>query len=323
MKMKYLFNIVLATVAVLALNSCLKKRETTLDGDGPRNVVEFKNTGSNSAAGTSFYPLYSQDLGSMQAGQSKSFNINVSYSGEDVAPSDITVELEVDQTALDRFNTENGTDYVTPPSSVCSYPTSLVIKKGQRVSTDSAKITLSADFDFDAAYALPLRIKSVSPSHTISANFGAAVYAFTLRNQYDGHYTVTGTMVDFASPGLQGRYPMDVYLITTGSNSVVMQDNAIGSPSHSIDNGGGLSYYGSFAPKLIFDPSGNGTIISVVNYFGQPAGNGRSAEIDPSGANKINLSDMSIDVNYWMNQPSVIVPHRTSFTEHFTYVGPR
>jgi len=259
----------------------------------------------------------------MQAGQSKSFNINVSYSGEDVAPSDITVELEVDQTALDRFNTENGTDYVTPPSSVCSYPTSLVIKKGQRVSTDSAKITLSADFDFDAAYALPLRIKSVSPSHTISANFGAAVYAFTLRNQYDGHYTVTGTMVDFASPGLQGRYPMDVYLITTGSNSVVMQDNAIGSPSHSIDNGGGLSYYGSFAPKLIFDPSGNGTIISVVNYFGQPAGNGRSAEIDPSGTNKINLSDMSIDVNYWMNQPSVIVPQRTSFTEHFTYVGPR
>jgi hypothetical protein len=60
----------------------------------------------------------------------------------------------------------------------------------------------------------------------------------------------------------------------------------------------------------------------VENFFGQPSSNGRSAELDPSGANKIN-ADMSIDVNYWMNQPAVIVPHRTSFSEHFKYVGPR
>ncbi len=321
--MKYLLNITLAITVILTLNSCLKKRETTLDGDGPRNVVEFRNTGSNTAAGTSFYPLFSQDLGLMQPGQSKSFNINVSFSGKDVAPSDITVQLEVDQTALDRFNEENGTDYVVPPSDVCSYPTTIVIKKGQRVTTDSAKITVAPDFDYNVAYALPLRIKSVDPSHTISANFGAAVYAFNLRNQYDGHYKVTGTMMDYASASLTGRYPMDVYLITTGSNSVAMRDNAVGSdPAHSISNGGGFSYYGSFAPKFIFDPSGNGTIISVVNFYGQPSGNGRSAEIDPSGANKMN-SDMSIDVNYWMNQPAVFLPHRTTFKEHFTYVGPR
>lgn len=321
MKIKYIVNVVLATTTILMLNSCLKKRETTLDGDGPRNVVEFKNTGSNTAAGSSFYPLYSLDMGSMKPGEFKSFNINVSYSGEDVAPSDITVELAVDQTALDRFNTENGTDYIVPPASVCSYPTTLVIKKGQRVSTDSAKVTLSPDFDFDAAYALPLSIKSVNPSHTISGNFGSAMYAFTLRNQYDGHYTVTGTMVDYANPGLTGNYPMDVYLVTTGSNSVVMYDNAVSNYAHSISSGGALSYYGSFAPKFFFDASG--TITSVVNFYGQPSGNGRSGELDPSGINKINLSTLSMDVNYWMNQPAVLAPHRTSFSEHITYVGPR
>jgi hypothetical protein len=320
MKMKYLLNIVLATSAILSLNSCLKKRATTLDGDGPRNVVEFRNTGSNTAASSSFYPLYSQDLGLLKPGQSKSFNINVSYSGQDVAPTDITVELGIDQASLDRFNKENGTKYIAPPASVCSYPTSIVIKKGQRVTTDSAKITVSPDFDYNVSYALPLKIKSVTPSHTISGNFGSAIYGFTIRNQYDGHYTVTGTMVDNASSSLAGRYPMDVYLITTGSNSVVMQDNAIGSPSHSISSGGGLSYYGSFAPKFTIDPSG--AITKVENFFGQPSSNGRSAELDPSGANKIN-ADMSIDVNYWMNQPAVIVPHRTSFSEHFKYVGPR
>lgn len=321
--MKYLFNITLATAAILTLNSCLKKRDTTLDGDGPRNVVEFKNTFSNSAASTSFYPLYSLDFGIMQVGESKSFNINVSYSGQDVAPSDITVTLEVDQTALDRFNTENGTDYVAPPSSVCNYPTSFVIKKGQRVSTDSAKVTLSDDFDFDNAYALPLRIKSVSPSHTISANFGAAMYSFSLRNKYDGHYKVTGTMVDYSSASLGGRYPMDVYLITTGSNSVAMYDNVTKGYAHSILSGTSTSSYGSYSPKFIFDPSGDGTIINVTNYYGQPSGNGRSGELDPSGTNKMNLTDMSMDVNYWMNQPSVIAPHRVSFIEHFTYIGPR
>lgn len=234
MKMKHLiFNISLAAVSILTLSSCLKKRATTLDGPGPRNVVEFLNTGANGAGTSSFYPLYSQDLGNMMSGESKFFNINVSYSGEFTAPSDMTVQVSVDQASLDRFNDENGTDYEIPPSSVFSFPTTFVIKKGQRLKTDSMKVTLSPDYDFDASYAIPLKITSVSPSATISANFGSAVYSLTIRNQFDGVYSVVDgfmqrysnatdpTVGDALNGSLAGN--PDISMVTVGKYTVELQ----------------------------------------------------------------------------------------------------
>lgn len=231
MKMKYLFNIGLFLTTIVVLSSCLKERKTNIEGDGLRNIIEFKNTGDNDASFTdSYYPLYTIDLGSMNAGESKPFNVNLSYSGANVAPSDITVQLEVDQTALDRFNEENETDYVIPPASVYNFPASVVIKKGERLSTQEVKVNLSPDYDFDDAYALPLRIKSVSPSLPISSNFGAAMYSLNIRNSYDGVYScVAGFMQRYSAPGvptandaLNGSLAgnPDVTLRTVGANTV-------------------------------------------------------------------------------------------------------
>lgn len=323
MKLKYLFNILIATTAISMLSSCLKKRETTMDGDGPRNVVEFKNTGSNTAAGTSFYPLFTQDLGSMQPGESKSFNINVSYSGADVAPSDITVQLEVDQTSLDRFNKENGTDYVIPPASVFTLPPSFVIKKGQRVATDSAKVTLSPDFNFDDAYALPLKIKSVNPSHTVSANFGSAMYGLTIRNQFDGVYTVTGTFSYSLNPAFTGAYPKKLYLVTAGAAKNAYFDPTLngGAYGYLFNTGTGGSYFGNWAPSFTFDASGN--VTSVGNFLSDPAPRNRHSSLDtdtPGAINKYDLNTKSLDVNYYFWSAGAIVG---KIHEVWTYVGPR
>src|SRR5262249_42533392 len=113
----------------------------------------------------------------------------------------------------------------------------------------------------------------------------------------------------------------DVFLITQGGSSVAMFDNAIGTYAHSISANGGLSYYGNFAPVFNFDAQDK--VASVTNFYGQPSSNGRSAQLDESGANVWHSADNSIDVKYFMLQPAVIVPYRTSFDEHFTYVGPR
>jgi len=315
----------LPVLVLFGLSSCLKKGAMNIDtSKGVKNIVEFANTGNNVSGSSSTYPEFHIDLGSLKSGASTTFNINVSYSGADVAPADITVNLSLDQSTLTTYNTENGTSYVLPPSDVFSLPTSIIIKKGTHAAQTEVTITNAGDFDFNASYALPVQIASASIG-TVSSNFGKAVYSFGLRNIYDGHYTVTAKspMVDYANGGLTGSYPMDVYLVTTGANSVVMLDNAWGVPSHSILSGSSASYYGSFAPVFNFDPSGSGTIISVTNYYGQPAGNGRSGQIDPSGTNKWDPVTKATDVNYWMNQPSVIVPHRVSFSEHFVYVGPR
>ena len=83
------------------------------------------------------------------------------------------------------------------------------------------------------------------------------------------------------------------------------------------------SYYGSFAPVFNFDADGN--VTSVVNYYGQPSSNGRRAQLDPTGVNKMTFDaggkPKELKVKYFMLQPGTTV--RCKFSETFTYLGPR
>jgi hypothetical protein len=61
-----------------------------------------------------------------------------------------------------------------------------------------------------------------------------------------------------------------------------------------------------------------------VNAYGQPASNGRYAQLDPTGVNTWDPVTKTLKVKYFMFQPSVIaVGPRVSFNETFTYVGVR
>jgi hypothetical protein len=330
-KMKnYIIYFISLVLVSISLTSCLKETsKPPLYGWNTPNVISFQDNGGPDGSGAGYgstttpFPSYHFSFGLKN--DTAGFDAIIIYGPLGPATKDITVSLQVDPAALDSFNNANGSDYVTPDSTIYNFPSSVVIPKGQSQVYAHITIKASPSYDFSANYALPLKITSASGGVEVSSNFGTEINAFGIRNIYDGHYKVTAIspMVDAANANLTGNYPMDVYLETAGANSVVLVDNAIGSPSHSILSGGSTSYYGSFAPVFNFDPSGNGTIISVTNYYGQPAGNGRSAEIDPSGANKMDMSTKNFDVKYWMNQPSVITPHRTSFNEHFEYLGPR
>jgi len=324
---KYKSTFIILTALSIGVSSCLKDTsKPPLYGWDTPNVISFQDNGGPSGGGAGYgstttpYPSYNYSFSLVN--DTAGFNAIVIYGPKGPAPEDITLNIAVDTAALNTFNNSNSTGYVAPDNTIYTFPSSIVIKKGQSQAYMHVIVTdATPSFDFNASYALPLTITSASTG-TISPNMGSEIIIFGVKNKYDGHYTVTGSMVDYSNPGLTGAYPMDVDLVTFGANSVYMYDNAIPGTGHSIKSGLNTSYYGSFSPVFNFDPAGSGSILSVVNYFGQPASNGRSAEIDPSGANKIN-SDKSIDVNYWMDQPSVITPHRTSFTEHFTYVGPR
>lgn len=324
MKMKnFKIKILAVSLVSFLLSSCLKERQANIDtgNNNTLNVVEFLNTGDNYAAQSSKYPQFYADLGSLSTNQSKTININVSYSGVNTAPADMTVSLALDQASLTLYNTQNGTNFVIPPADVISFPTSVVIKKGTRVVQASLTVKLTNNFDFNKAYGVPLKITSTSPSATISGNFGSAIYAFGVRNIFDGEYTQTGTMIDYANGGLTGYYPNKTYLVTNGALQVNVYDQTIGGVYHTILSGGSISYYGSFGVQINFNA--DYTVASVVNLYGQPASNGRSAELDPSGVNKWDPVTKTLKIKYWMNQPSVIAPHRTSFDETYTYKGVR
>lgn len=304
--------------AILMLTSCLKEATMNTDPSTATNVVELNNTGDNITS--SGIAGYYSDLGAVAAGASKTFNINVHYTGPGTAPEDIVVTLASDQATLTTYNTTNGTSKVIPPSTVVSFPSSVTIKKGTNQTTVSATITVSPDFNFNAAYGLPIKITAVSKG-TISGNYAASVYSFGVRNVYDGSFNVTGSLVDAASSAITGKYPFAAYLVTSGASTVRLYDRVIGGYYHCILSGGSLSYYGAFG--LEFTINSSNRVTSVVNIYGQPSSNGRSAELDPSGVNTWDPATKTLKVKYWMNQPSVIAGHRVTIDETYTYVGVR
>lgn len=277
----------------------------------------------------------------------KDFEYEVRLAAENPAEEDIVVNLEVvaDRAALlkavrayqsDMYPTTGDNavvdaDILSYPLAGITLPASVTIPKGAR----SAKLIVNIDthlFTTDTQFAL-IKIKSVANSgYVISGNFDQLLFSCKVRHPYAGRYVCTGTYNDVtnaawkhASIALTELYNED-YIIdletVDGSTLVIgytptFDDNN----RYLFYTGTGFSYFGSFCPQFIFDSNGN--ITAVTNAFGQPAGNTRSAELDPSGINKYDPETKTIKVSYWMNQPSVVIippHHRGHMVETYTLV---
>jgi hypothetical protein len=189
-----------------------------------------------------------------------------------------------------------------------------------------------------ALYGLGFTITSADGGVTVREK--SIVVEIGAKNPWDGIYAVTGPMADAVNPLLvQWNNSLaaisdpfctahggawELHLITTGATQCIMYDNTIwGDFFHPIWATPGNSGYGSFALLVNFNPANN-TISSVTNYYGQPAGNTRSAVLDPSGANAVQ-GNKDILIKYFMiqtNQATGTGP-RTTFNEKWEYTGPR
>lgn len=312
--MRIINKIIFGGVMALLLgsfSSCLKNGKYYTDFSNNPASVDLPLAASTNNGLTSF------SYSATQASVTLPVYVNLASTNPLSKATNLT--LGIDASGLNDYNTANGTDFSVLPDSVYSTSgLSLSIPAGKRL--DSATFTINlSKMDLTQAYVLPI---TITQADVPIEQWNHLFYNIGVKNIYDGHYKVTGNMVDYANAALTGAYPMDVELITSGPNSVQLFDNATGAVTHSIMNGTSASQYGSFGVQFNFDPNTN-AVISVVNVYGQPSANGRSGQLDPSGANLWNSSNKSMDVNYWMNQPSVITPHRTSFVEHYTYLGPR
>jgi len=195
-------------------------------------------------------------------------------------------------------------------------------------------------FNPSALYGLGFTITTADAGGKISTQ-KSVVIEIGAKNDYDGRYAVTGPMNDIVNPlliqwnnslaGISDPFcaanggAWELHLITSGATQCLMFDNTIwGDKFHPIWASPGNSGYGSFSLVVNFNPA-NKTITSVTNFYGQPAGNTRSAELDPSGVNAVQ-GNKDILIKYFMKQPSSVPtpPNiRTSFDEKWKYVGPR
>lgn len=243
-----------------------------------------------------------------------------------------TITITNTQAYLDAYNTAHGTDYVLLPTSAYT----ITAESGVTVSGTTWTINLApgelareisimldkSQMDLSLAYAFGLQITQSTVGTPSLANSFVIVNPL-VKNKYDGNYEVTGTMVDAANSALTPDFPMDYDLITTGERSVIGWSPKWGGYAVDILSSGSESYYGSFVPEFLFDANDN--VIAVVNGYGQPASNGRYAELDPSGINKWDPATGDIDVKFFMFQPSSVpLPNpRVSFNWHMAYKGPR
>ena len=233
-----------------------------------------------------------------------------SYDYVEPASTEVTVTMSLKNSLIEAYDP----DALPLPTTAYSLPSmKVVIPVGQRIS-DVLKISLNTSLiDPTQVYGLGFTIESVSPaSIKIPANLKDVLIMFNVKNKYDGEYEVTGTMVDHASAGLTGYFPMKYWLITAGSKVVDGYDPVVWEDYFvPIRSGTSLSGYGSFSPTFTFDANDN--IVSVTNIYGQPAGNSRYAELDPSGENKYDPATKTIKVKFFMYQPSVMSGPRVEF----------
>lgn len=287
--------------------------------DRSKKMIEiagpFKNT-------TSYTSTYALSLNSSNKDTTATMVV-VRLASDQKASEDIKVTLEMAPDLLKAFNDSTGGDYKVPAQSLYKLSDlTVTIPKGSREGI--VTITTTPEKIAGEEYAFAFRIKSVSnPVYAISGNLNNQVIVVGVKNKYDGIWSVRGTMVDATNATFTGYYPLQWELTTSSANSVIVYDNEnLGVPGHIFNAGGGLSYYGSFGLIVTFDPNTD-KVVSVTNYYGQPAGNGRSAALDPTGVNSYSIVNgvPTIKIKYFMLQPGSTV--RSTFDETWTYQGPR
>lgn len=307
----------LFAVALVTLTSCLDE-DPLFDPDKVDNVIEFFDIGLIASPG-SVYPLY---VSSFTAADEVELKIIVSYSGAHENTQNINVKFKLDPAALDEYNESEGTNYEVLPSDLYSIDAmEVTIPSGERQVEKTIKL-FTNNFDFTKNYAIPLTITESSHG-VISGNFETAIYAVGAKNKYDGLYRVTGEYTDQTNAAFSGLYPYEVELRTITATTVGRWDSEfLGGYGYVFNTGSGLSYYGSYAAVFAFDDANN--VTAVTNYFGQPAANGRSGELDPNGVNKYTTFSENgkvLEISYFMIQPTGTV--RCIFKEKYEYLGER
>lgn len=113
---------------------------------------------------------------------------HVNYAATNVAPSDETITLAVDQAALQAYNATSSIQYALFPDSIYSFTsTSVTVKKGNNYTGNIPVVVYPDKIDPTKSYMLPISIKGGPAGSTVSGNFGT-IYYHVIGNPIAGTY---------------------------------------------------------------------------------------------------------------------------------------
>jgi len=253
------------------------------------------------------------------------------------------VKIKMDNSIVDEYNEENETDFEVLPSDFYTIAQgdgitgtaselSIEFGNGRMYGVPALNIDGSKWTDLAQKYAVAFVITDYGNIEPSAALTDTIIVQLGLKNQWDGIYVWTGTLTDNASGTIEhiatpyadaGYGDYEIQLVTIGETKVAMFDDILWGDYMYPMYSGGWSGYGSFAPVFEFDPETN-EVISVTNYYGQPAGNTRYAELDPSGENYYNPDTKVLKVKYFMFQPNTVPSGpRSIMDEEFRFLKGR
>jgi len=237
--------------------------------------------------------------------------------------SDITINVAPDPAALTAYNAANATTYVAYPTFTIVNP-KVTIKAGTRNANVHVTLKSANLLNLSTAWMVPISITSASGGVIVASNKKTVLIATPIANKWEGKYKMlTGsTFSDLLNPSFYLNFPDNFALETAGPYSVNVKDlgtsSAAGYARLVWSAPGAGTYYGSFCAVFTVDPITN-KVTSVVNYYGQPATNGRSAALDPAGINTYNPVTKTFDVTYNCLQPGTTV--RLKFHDILQWTG--
>lgn len=248
MKKITIFKVLPFVVLSIVLSSCLKDDLYTADTDEAVNTIEFSDP-DQAADAEHIYPVFEQYFEVVPSAEG---SITVSYSGGKPAPQDIVVDVQIDQSALSKYNARivevareaaiaagedpDEAEYYAQADFYDLMPTSLytlssnqvTIKKGESKAT--IKVSTKPDqYDFAYRYVLPLTISSASMG-TISGTFKTVFYYFGALNEWDGTYKYTTS----ANTSLVPNANKNVKLLTAGAYKLKLSPGLLGTYSNEV-----------------------------------------------------------------------------------------
>jgi hypothetical protein len=229
--------------------------------------------------------------------------------------NDETVKIRANSDIVNDYNTENGTSYNSVPLNLFGFEsTDIVLSASER--KKKVRIRIKPSDVAIGEWAIGLEIVSTS-SGEVSQLANKLVLILSVKNKYDGVYHMKGFYIrtDAVGAPYNGPFETDVFMITTGPNSVAMYSDELGGFAQPFfDFGAGqLTAFGNVGPEVTFNASDVAS--GIANYTGTPP-----MTLYP-GANSRYVGGATpvIYLKYYYNPD----PANRIFADTLIYTGPR
>lgn len=205
-----------AVVTMTGFSSCLKDDKHYVDFAGATPLIELPSAANVGGSG-GLLQKAALDISSTPI----PIQLMVNLASPHTLGTAVNVKLSVDEAALTKYNTDNGTSYQLLPSNTYTSTLTATIAAGTNSAYVTINITSSLINPAITTYALPLTITDGGGQQI--SNYKTVIFNVQAKNPYDATYTQTGSLTFPDGTGRSYTGNRTKALTTINATTVVME----------------------------------------------------------------------------------------------------